>query len=232
MNTCGERRFLISNGLQGSIVHAEDTMASTYALPASAMTHSHSHGHIHSHSHSPSRPYTSRTLKPERSNGSLDSHSQSDLHLDHSHSHARSHSHSHSREQEALSAPYLPTPPDSTGLLPIEKFEKQLYERSPALSTVSSYEPPLNDINVVPHDHSHHLHPHTTHVEPRSRFTNLILPLVLRWPLLHTIMAEKDSRRIFYFMRSESHHPKSTEDTDPHIVLISHLWLFRPVMAS
>jgi zinc transporter 5/7 len=38
-------------------------------------------------------------------------------------------------------------------------------------------------------------------VQPRSRFTNFILPLVLRWPLLHTVMADKDSRRIFYFMR-------------------------------
>lgn len=28
----------------------------------------------------------------------------------------------------------------------------------------------------------------------------MILPLVYKYPLLHTILAEKDSRRIFYFM--------------------------------
>lgn len=35
----------------------------------------------------------------------------------------------------------------------------------------------------------------------RSRFTNFMLPHTAKWPMLHTIMTEKDSRRIFYFMR-------------------------------
>ncbi|KAL1872808.1 hypothetical protein VTK73DRAFT_1279 [Phialemonium thermophilum] len=34
----------------------------------------------------------------------------------------------------------------------------------------------------------------------RSKLTDVLLPFMLRWPLLHTIMSEKDSRRIFYFM--------------------------------
>lgn len=39
------------------------------------------------------------------------------------------------------------------------------------------------------------------HSVERSRFTNLLLPYTARWPLLHTVMTERDSRRIFYFMR-------------------------------
>lgn len=189
-------------------------MASTYALPASAMTHSHSHhGHIHSHSASasPSRQYSSRGLKQERSNGSLHSHSQSDLHVGHSHgsSHSSLHSRSHSHEREPSLSPYLPTPPNSNVLYQTEKFEAHphhqshdhSHESSNTKSTSNPYESLLNDVNVIPHDHSHHLHPPPTKSEPRSRFTNMILPFVLQWPLLHTIMAEKDSRRIFYFMR-------------------------------
>ncbi|TVY81037.1 putative zinc transporter cis4 [Lachnellula suecica] len=62
---------------------------------------------------------------------------------------------------------------------------------------MSSYEPPLNDVNVIPHSHGQHAHKHP---EPKSKFTSLLLPYVMRWPLLHAILAEKDSRRIFYFM--------------------------------
>ena len=47
-------------------------------------------------------------------------------------------------------------------------------------------------------------HRHTrsrpSEVPGASKFTNYLLPHVLDWPLLHTILIEKDSRRIFYFM--------------------------------
>lgn len=184
-------------------------MASTYALPASAMTHSHTHnGHLHSHSHSPSRQYpahTPRSLKTERSSGSLHSHSHSDLHFDHdhSHSHNHSHSHSHSHERGYSQSGYLPTPPNSDGLPAVATFEKPNYDLSPTHSHIDTFEPSLNAANVIPHDHGH-LHPHSQPIEPRSKFTGFILPLVLRWPILHTIMADKDSRRIFYFMRYAS----------------------------
>ncbi|KAI0132924.1 cation efflux family protein [Xylariales sp. AK1849] len=50
------------------------------------------------------------------------------------------------------------------------------------------------------HDHAHdHGHVHV-HAANYSRVTGLLLPYTSRWPLLHTIMMEKDSRRIFYFM--------------------------------
>jgi zinc transporter 5/7 len=178
-------------------------MASSYALPASAMTHSHGHGHLHAHSHSPSRQYsanTPRSLRQERSNGSLHSHSQSESHLDHDHSH--SHRHAHSRERSP--SPYLPNPPNSNGMPPIAAFEKQVYKPSPAPSQLGTFEPHLNSVNVIPHEHNHHSHAHPPPPpveQPRSKITSFLLPFVLRWPLLHTILAEKDSRRIFYFMR-------------------------------
>lgn len=180
-------------------------MASTYALPASAMTHSHAHnGHLHSHSHSPSRQYSAnmpRSLKTERSNGSLHSHSHSDIHLDHEHSHSHNHSHdhSHSHEREYSQKGYLPTPPNSDDLPAVATFEKQNYEPLRVPSHIDAFQPSLNASNVVPHDHGH-LHPHSPPVEPRSKFTGFILPFILRWPIFHTIMADKDSRRIFYFM--------------------------------
>ena len=176
-------------------------MASSYALPASAIPHGHNHGHghLHSHSHSPGRQYSAsspRSLKSERSNGNLHAHSISESHIEPQHTHSHHHSHSHVREHST--SQYLPTPPDSNGLPPIAAFEKQTYqthELSPLQLQASLYEDPVfNDHR----DHSHHLGPIPG---PRSRFTNFLLPFVLKWPLLHTIMAEKDSRRIFYFMR-------------------------------
>ncbi|GAP89053.1 putative cation efflux protein zinc transporter [Rosellinia necatrix] len=44
------------------------------------------------------------------------------------------------------------------------------------------------------HDHDHH------HSHEFSRVTGLLLPYTARWPLIHAIMTDKDSRRIFYFM--------------------------------
>lgn len=34
----------------------------------------------------------------------------------------------------------------------------------------------------------------------RSYFTNALLPYTSKYPIIHAIMTEKDSRRIFYFM--------------------------------
>ena len=54
------------------------------------------------------------------------------------------------------------------------------------------------------HDHMHdHDHGHGHHgevPEKRSAFTKMLLPKTASFPLLHAIVAEKDSRRIFYFM--------------------------------
>lgn len=50
------------------------------------------------------------------------------------------------------------------------------------------------------HNHSHH-HPTTTmHASKPSVLTAFLLRTFQHWPLLYSILAEKDSRRIFYFM--------------------------------
>lgn len=183
-------------------------MASSYALPVSALHHSHNgNHHTHSHSHSP-RGHTanhSRSLNQERSNGSLHSHAQSESYLphihEHGHEHGHEHDHNHSHDREP--SPYLPSPEKKTGHPSFSAFRDDTYEPAPL-----SYQHPLS-INVHSHeahghgnhDHHHHSHGSATPVGPRSRFTSFLLPFVLRWPLLHTIMADKDSRRIFYFMR-------------------------------
>ena len=60
----------------------------------------------------------------------------------------------------------------------------------------------------TPHSHSDHSHHHhhghaKAHLKEHgnvSRFTEAILVRLHDWPLLYSIIAEKDSRRIFYFM--------------------------------
>ncbi|KAI9706106.1 MAG: putative zinc transporter msc2 [Candelina mexicana] len=52
----------------------------------------------------------------------------------------------------------------------------------------------------IHHEHDHHAHSHTHTDVPRSRFTSFLLYNAQAWPLLHGILVEKDSRRIFYFM--------------------------------
>ena len=46
-----------------------------------------------------------------------------------------------------------------------------------------------------------HQHGVGTHLGPHSGVTGLLLSATRDWPLLHSILMEKDSRRIFYFMR-------------------------------
>jgi len=45
-----------------------------------------------------------------------------------------------------------------------------------------------------------HAHSHSDEKAERSLFTRTILPYTVRFPILHAILVEKDSRRIFYFM--------------------------------
>ena len=51
------------------------------------------------------------------------------------------------------------------------------------------------------HDHSHHHHDHSARSrEAHSRITGVLLLASEGFPLLHSILLEKDSRRILYFM--------------------------------
>lgn len=189
-------------------------MASSYALPASAMTHSH-HGHVHSQSHSPGRPSanTPKAMRQERSNGSLHAYSASESNLGHIHEHHHSHEHvrersplriSHSSDDHVHETPHHHVPERASSPSP---YEVSAYEaidiQSPTLDDPfgmtddipidpPSYQPPVNG--------HHHAHTTTASATSRSQFSNFILPFVLRWPLIHTILVDKDSRRIFYFM--------------------------------
>ena len=53
------------------------------------------------------------------------------------------------------------------------------------------------------HHHHHHHHPaklHSIEHGQMSRFSAFLIQSVPPWPLFHSILVEKDSRRIFYFM--------------------------------
>lgn len=50
------------------------------------------------------------------------------------------------------------------------------------------------------HGHVHDHHSPSLHNHQNSRLTSALLRLAEQYPLLYTILAEKDSRRIFYFM--------------------------------
>lgn len=55
------------------------------------------------------------------------------------------------------------------------------------------------------HSDRHHQHPHPARLSipehaQMSKFSEFIIQHTPHWPLLHSILAEKDSRRIFYFM--------------------------------
>ena len=50
------------------------------------------------------------------------------------------------------------------------------------------------------HGHHHQEHKHSDHHAHASRISTYLLNKTEKWPLLHSILLEKDSRRIFYFM--------------------------------
>ena len=59
---------------------------------------------------------------------------------------------------------------------------------------------PASPISHSTHIHQHHAKLKAAENGQYSRFSGVMLHNVQRWPLLHSIIAEKDSRRIFYFM--------------------------------
>ena len=58
----------------------------------------------------------------------------------------------------------------------------------------------LFQLHHSPKGHHHHHDAHHQH-ENHSMFTRMLLRNTQKWPLLNSILADKDSRRIFYFMR-------------------------------
>ncbi|KAK4103409.1 hypothetical protein N658DRAFT_547595 [Parathielavia hyrcaniae] len=188
-------------------------MSASYALPASAL-HQHHHGpdtacsHAHSHSHSQhSHSHTSslNSLSPSRSRKVSLSNG--------AHSHARSHQHdsNHAPLRANLRAPVpISVPPlsDPSTQWKVESTPGGKSLLSPTTASFDAagvYEPPVASrprSHSHSHHHHHHLHQHQHHEHPapRSRFTGLLLQYTPAWPLLHAVVVDKDSRRIFYFM--------------------------------
>lgn len=192
-------------------------MASTFVLSGTGLPqhrhHGHGHGHVHSRSSSPSRAGSlNRSFKLDMSSPPTppfdhDSDHGHDAHeTDHGPSHSLSsqievhhHHHSHGPRVLSMSAgnkmqarQHVP-PPVQTGI----GFATTSTAAGRPLATLTNAA--LSDSPTAPKPKAHkHAHDHSAE---RSLFTNLILPYTARWPLLHTVMTEKDSRRIFYFMR-------------------------------
>lgn len=156
------------------------------------------HDHEHDHTH----PTHSHSGSGSGSGSGSHSHNHSHSHShDHEHDESRLHSHSlsnHSNHRANLNQPRHNLPPlspsagwstSSAGgrplITPTNPTFAGIYEAPQAQAQAQAPAP-----DAV-HDHS----------AERSGFTKMLLPYTSKWPLLHAVMTEKDSRRIFYFMR-------------------------------
>jgi zinc transporter 5/7 len=186
-------------------------MASTYALPVS-MPHNHAHSHSY-HTHSPSklgpggsRSPNPRTMRQAGSNSSLYSHVQSASFHDYGQNNALSPANS----SQSYNSPYSDVSFDGANLSGRSESVSSTY--SPYTSDMKTPDSASHDHDHS-HDHSHkhshdHKHDHDhdkshNHAHPpesRSRATTFLLSLTSGSSLMHQILIEKDSRRIFYFM--------------------------------
>lgn len=205
-------------------------MASTYTIPSPQPQSSHSHfrhnqpghGHSHSHSHphqhkpsSPSKlaPASARSAYAPRvmQNGGLHS------------SHGRNYSiggmdtYKVSPVQEHPDDPL--NIPSFSGFPPNGAREMGHHggDNGHARKSSALYEEFTGvDYGQVVDEHKHHDdhlhdghahgkscggHGHGAKAEPRSRATMFLLNRTKNWSLLQTILLEKDSRRIFYFIK-------------------------------
>lgn len=145
----------------------------TTSIPASQ---DHDHGHDHDHEHEHDHDHHHNAFAPA-----------SHAHDDGSHAHTHSDSRGRMQGRKNMPAPLLTGNGWKTSSTPAGK---PLVTPTNAVFA-GQYKPPTATLSKAAHDHS----------AERSRFTNALLPYTARWPLIHTLMTEKDSRRIFYFMR-------------------------------
>lgn len=171
--------------------------SATYSLPAAAIPshHHHSSEHLPNHSRSPPSLSSLHGPRSHRASDPVPNGGLNMQHHDHGHAHGHDHGHGHTQfranaNQTAMSRSNGPTPlanghwrtGSTAGGKPLITPTHASFDAAGAYQAPAPSDPQ--------HDH---------HVE-RSRFTNLLLPFTSEWPLLHTILVEKDSRRIFYFM--------------------------------
>ncbi|KAL2255646.1 hypothetical protein VTK26DRAFT_2958 [Humicola hyalothermophila] len=175
-------------------------MASSYALPAAALSQHHhmsdnacSHSHSPSHSHSHSHTSSITSLSPSRNRKDIRANGGHPHHP----SHANDDNHSHYRANSNLPLP-LNVPPLASGshwrTESTPGGKPVVTPTAASFGAAGVYEPPVSS---RPRSYSQLHHGHSA---KRSKFTSLLLPYTARWPILHAIMTDKDSRRIFYFM--------------------------------
>lgn len=199
-------------------------MSSSYALPSSALPHAH-HGHMHSHAHSHSQSSLHSWKSSISSNSRLHPYPEDEHdHHDHDHSDSQSNHYSHSRGPSYASNSSATVSRGKPSLAPIEiggQWEEAKTPRGPMTPSFAETPTP-HATHKCDHDHGHdHHHDHEHHHDhkhdhhghghdhhhhdhdsaaKRSLFTRTLLPYTAPYPILHAIMTEKDSRRIFYFM--------------------------------
>ncbi|CAK7220201.1 Putative zinc transporter msc2 [Sporothrix curviconia] len=182
-------------------------------------SHAHSHGHSHAHSHSsqthsPSplalgrsppaasvshlggsyarshrRVNNSSAISLRGGSGPNFSFDQSQMHTpsqshdhDHNHNHSDSHSHDHNHDHDHEHPPNHASEQSLGGAGP--------YTPSRAAFDKSSYAAPKASSVVFDKVEAGSL----------SRFTQFAMQYTAQYPLIHAVMKERDSRRIFYFM--------------------------------
>ncbi|KAK0643227.1 cation efflux family-domain-containing protein [Cercophora newfieldiana] len=185
---------------------------SSYALPTSAIPQHHGAGHMHAHSHSDAHSHasspslsslqSSASRRGRRTSGGH-SHSRGPSHEDHDHDHCHEHEHDHDHDHDhhkpnttrpVQPRPHLPPPlaPSSHWRTGSTAGGKPLVTPvSASFDAAGEYQPPSA---ANPHAHAGH-----ANTAERSMFTKLILPYTERWTLIHAVLVDKDSRRIFYF---------------------------------
>ncbi|KAM4056706.1 cation efflux family protein [Hirsutella rhossiliensis] len=193
-------------------------MAAPYALPSSALPHAH-HQHLHSHSRSPS---SLSAWRASMSREPLPVHFEDDAHghdraQSHSRSHSRGHSHNRMSSQASnTSATLMRDKPAPAALDTLDGWSQEKtaggkFVLTPGPGALTTpYSPPRQHHHHNHNDHhsprqcnhhgAAHAHPGDDQKSRPSLFTRALLPYAARFPLLHAILVEKDSRRIFYFM--------------------------------
>ncbi|KAL7627239.1 putative zinc transporter msc2 [Parahypoxylon ruwenzoriense] len=184
-------------------------MASSYALPQAPLPHNHGHSHSHSHQHSNS--HSPPSFGHSRSTRSLQAYPQSQrLHFNHDHDSDHEGDHGRSDHASQVHSHQNITQYRTDSFIPLQRRENR---PSPLRNTgepsslegsgikgapkIPIHEPPTA---TVSRDHDQNDPHHHVHGASYSTFTTLLLPYTSKWPLVHSIMMEKDSRRIFYFM--------------------------------
>ncbi len=180
------------------------TMASSYVLSGASMsppkTHlpgymQHAHAHSHGHSHVPSplghgaRPARSHRRTSHSSAVSLRGGNGYSLGQpydfggtasvqEHAHDHAHDHAHEHADEHHH------------------DHASRSLPSHRPSTPVRSTFGAP----SYAPPEASNVVFGQVAAPGSLSRFTEFLLQYTTQYPLVHAIMKEKDSRRIFYFM--------------------------------